>query len=242
MSTAATPPTIGVIGAMREEVEALTAVMEGREDVRTGPFVVHRGTIEGVSVLLAECGIGKVNAAALTQLILASGAARVIFTGVAGAVDPDLAVGDVVVSGDAVQHDVDVTPLGYAVGEVPGDGAVWTADPDLLERAVAAAHEAFRREDAPGRVLVGRVASGDTFVASPERVAELRSVFGAVCAEMEGAAVAQVCAKWSRPFVIVRSISDTADHDAHADFRAFTRLAADRAARVVRAMLRSYAG
>lgn len=229
---------IGVIGAMPEEVDALLDAMASPEEARSGPFRWHRGRIEGTAVLLAECGIGKVNAGALTQALLAAGARAVIFTGVAGAVDPELRVGDVVVSVDAVQHDVDVTPLGYALGEVPADGAVWTAASAWVELAVAAAREAAARDDAPGRVVRGRVASGDQFVASPARVAALREAFGAACAEMEGAAVAQVCAKWGRPFVIVRSISDTADQDAHTDFRAFTRLAADRAARVVRAMLR----
>ena len=229
---------VGVIGAMREEVDALLAAMASPREAASGPFRWHRGEIEGTEVLLAECGIGKVNAAALTHALLAAGAEAVVFTGVAGAVDPELRVGDVVVSVDAVQHDVDVTPLGYAIGEVPGDGAAWPAASAWVERAVEAARKAFDTDDQPGRVVRGRIASGDQFIASPERIAHLRATFGAACAEMEGAAVAQVCAKWQRPFVIVRSISDTADHDAHTDFRAFTRLAADRAARVVRAMLR----
>ena len=228
---------VGVIGAMSEEVDALRAAMASPRETASGPFRFHRGEIEGAQVLLAECGIGKVNAAALTQALLAAGAEVIVFTGVAGAVDPELRVGDVVVSVDAVQHDVDVTALGYAVGEVPGDGAVWTAEPAWVERAAKAARTAFGADESPGRVVRGRVASGDQFVASAERVADVRTAFGAACAEMEGAAVAQVCAKWQRPFVIVRSISDTADHGAHTDFRAFTRLAADRAARVVRTML-----
>lgn len=222
---------------MPEEVARLRAGLVAPSAEGAGPFGWERGTLEGVSVLLAECGIGKVNAAALTQSLLAAGAERVVFTGVAGGVDPGLAIGDVVVSVDAVQHDVDVTGLGYALGEVPGAGAVWSADPALRLAAVAAAGELEGV-----RVVEGRVASGDLFVASSLHASRLREAFGAACAEMEGAAVAQVCARWGVPFVIVRSVSDTADHAAHVDFRAFTALAAERAEAVVRGLLRRLSG
>lgn len=228
----------GVIGAMDEEVEALVASLSEGHEVRRGPFTLHAGRLEGRRVIVAKCGIGKVNAAALTQSLLAEGVAAVVFTGVAGATEPGLAVGDVVVSTDAVQHDVDVTALGYALAEVPGDGVAWQADPELVAAAVRAAREVAAEAGSGASVREGRVASGDRFIASAERAAWLRDVLGAACAEMEGAAVAQICHKWGVPFVIVRSISDTADHDAHTDFRAFTRLAADRAEQVVRKMLR----
>ncbi|CAN5691442.1 5'-methylthioadenosine/adenosylhomocysteine nucleosidase [soil metagenome] len=228
---------IAVIAAMPEELAGLRSVAERLEPVAAHPFAVVRGRIEGVDVLLAECGIGKVNAAALTQALLGSGAQRVIMTGVAGGVDPRLAVGDIVVSVDAVQHDVDVRALGYEAGRVPGEALLaWPADPLLHAFALAAATEVAA--EAGVRALSGRVASGDQFVADPERVAALFAEFGAACAEMEGAAVAQVCARWGAPFVIVRSVSDTADHAAEVDFRAFTVLAADRSVAVVRGTLR----
>jgi len=157
----------------------------------------------------------------------------VLFTGVAGAVRPGLRVGDLVISKDAVQHDLDVRPLGYRLGEVPGETWSWSADARLAELALAAAAEL---RDV--RAVLGRVASGDVFVADPARARALRATFGADCAEMEGAAAAQVCAKWGVPFVIIRSISDTADHEAQVDFRAFTPLAAARAKQVVRGILR----
>lgn len=224
--------TVAVIGAMPEEVAPLRVALAEAVEESSGPFHWARGRLLGVPVLVAECGIGKVNAAALTQALLGAGAGRVVFTGVAGAVDEGLAVGDVVVSVDAVQHDVDVTGLGYPLGEVPGSGLAWPADPTLREAAVAAA-----RELEGLRVLEGRVASGDVFVTDARLVRRLREEFGAACAEMEGAAVAQVCARWGVPFVIVRSISDTADHAAKVDFRAFTLLAAGRAEAVVRGLL-----
>jgi adenosylhomocysteine nucleosidase len=225
-----------VIAAMPEELEGLRAAATGVSALYVPPFDVVAAHLDGVPVLLAECGIGKVNAAALTQALLGAGARRVIVTGVAGAVDPSLRVGDIVVSTDALQHDVDVLALGYAPGQVPGERITWPADPTLREHAFAAASEVA--EAAGVRAVAGRVASGDQFVADRARVAALRERFDAACAEMEGAAVAQVCSRWRVPFVIVRSISDTADHDAHVDFRAFTRLAADRAVAVVRGTLR----
>ncbi len=239
MSDAPTRPPgpVAVIGAMAEEVERLRARLEGALPVVTHPFRVDRGVIAGVEVLVAECGVGKVNAAALMQLLITTGATRCVFTGVAGGVAPDLRVGDVVIGREAVQHDVDVTALGYEPGQVPGSPTRWHADPALVRVAVDAAEEVAAAGGAPFRVEVGTIASGDQFVSSPERTARLRELFDAACTEMEGAACAQVCAAWDVPFVIVRSISDTADHSAHVDFRSFTRLAAERADRIVTGML-----
>ena len=230
---------LAVIGAMLEEVGPLLAAARDPLVEGEGPYRWHRATLDGVPVLLAACGIGKVNAAALTQALLGGGAAAVLFTGVAGGVDPDLRVGDLVVARDALQHDVDVTPLGYADGQVPGEPAVWAADPGLRDLVAEAAAEVAAAEGV--RLVVGRVASGDTFVADVGRVADLRGRFAASCAEMEGAAVAQVCARWGVPWSIVRSVSDTADHDASVDFRAFTEVAARRAVAVVRGTLRRLA-
>lgn len=218
---------------MAEEVARLSEALLQPTPEGNGPYRWQRGRLEGQEVLLAECGIGKVNAAGLTQALLGAGAQRLIFTGVAGALDPSLRPGDVVISTDAVQHDVDVTKLGYRLGEVPGSGLAWPADPALVAAAQLAA------ADLTGMTVVtGRIASGDTFVAGAEEAALIRERFGAVCAEMEGAAVAQLCHAWGVPFVIVRSISDSANHDAELDFRAFTELAARNAELVVRGLLR----
>lgn len=227
------PGLSALVGAMAEELEALLAALADPRPQRLGSFDATAGTLEGKPVLLSHCGIGKVNAAALTQALLTRGAVRLIFTGVAGAVQPGLRVGDLVVSTDAVQHDVDVSALGYAPGRVPGEPASWQADAELRRLALEAAAELEGV-----RAVSGRIASGDQFISDVARVRVLRERFHAACAEMEGAAVAQVCARWGVPFVIVRSISDTADQDAHVDFRSFTPLAAARAKRVVRGILR----
>ena len=241
---------------MSEEVERLRGRLAAPVTLLERPFFVQRGRIAGVEVLLAECGVGKVNAAALMQLLITHGAVGCIFTGVAGGVATDLEVGDVVISRDAVQHDVDVTALGYEPGQVPGSVTKWLADPALIEIAFESASDAARHRPPAGgssrtshasrpggaarpafRVVIGTVASGDQFVSSPEAAARLRSLFDAACTEMEGAACAQVCAAWGVPFVIVRSISDNADHSANVDFRSFTRLAAERADLIVTGML-----
>lgn len=234
-SLAALAP-LGVIGAMSEEVARLRTALDSAVSVAAGPFIVHRGELGGADVLLAECGVGKVNAAALTQLLIERGARAVIFTGVAGAVDARLHVGDVVIGSDAVQHDVDVTGLGYEPGEVPGSGRTFASDERLVDLARAAA------EDLGGvGVYVGRVASGDVFVSDPALSRSIAERFGALCTEMEGAACAQVCCGWQVPFVIVRSISDGADAGAHGDFRAFTKLAAANAEGIVRGVVRRLA-
>jgi adenosylhomocysteine nucleosidase len=224
---------IGIIGAMDEEIEALLQDLKDRQDQHFGPFTLHVGSLEHKPLTLAKCGVGKVNAAALTQLMMLQDIDQIIFTGVAGALDPELNVGDIVISQDTLQSDLDVTALGYKLGEVPGETLTFVADLTLMQLAEKAA-----RQVEGINVKVGRILSCDQFVASPEKSAWFRETFRGLCTEMEGAAVAQICAKWQVPFVIIRSISDSADHSAQVDFREFTVLAAMRAKQVVSGMLR----
>jgi len=223
---------LAIMGAMDEEIELLLQDLTAKETLDYPGVTLHRGMLDGLPVLLTKGGIGKVNAAMTATHLLHAGATRVIFTGVAGGVHPELRVGDIVVSTDLVQHDVDVTALGYEVGTVPGEAPAWPADPELRAVALAAAGEVEGV-----RALEGRVASGDQFIASREGVQRLWTQFGAACAEMEGAAVAQVCAKAGVPFVVIRSVSDTADHAANVDYRTFMPLVARHAKQVVRGML-----
>ena len=163
----------GIIGAMEEEIERLTAGLEDASETHVGAFIFYEGRLEGQPVAVVRSGVGKVNAAVTTLLLLQREVGRVIFVGVAGALDPALNVGDVVVSIDAVQHDVDATALGYALGEVPGELPTWEADERLRDVALEAAAEL----DGVG-VVAGRVASGDQFIASADKVAALRAQYG----------------------------------------------------------------
>ncbi len=223
---------IGIIGAMREELELLRADMTDTRTTTHWGTSISTGTLDGRTVAVTQCGIGKVNAAMTTVALLSHGVNQVIFTGVAGGVDPTLKVGDLVVSRDCVQHDVDVTALGYDIGLIPDERPSWPADDALRILALNAARAVVGE-----RVLEGRVASGDQFVASREKVVWLRQTFAAACAEMEGAAVAQVCAKAGVPYVVIRAISDTADGGANVDYPSFMPQVAQTAKAVVRRML-----
>jgi len=224
---------VGIIGAMPEEIAVLMSALSDRYDERDGGFSLHAGTLEHTPVIIAQSGIGKVNAAILCQMLIQRGVTHIIMTGVAGALEPSLQVGDIVISRDALQHDVDVTGLGYELGLIPGDEKRWLADTHLAELALMAAQE-FAEVNA----VMGTVATGDVFVADLASKTRLFDTFGAACVEMEGASVAQVCHKFGVPFVIIRSISDTADEAAEVDFRAFMAQAAERANTVVNAILR----
>ncbi len=225
---------IAIIGAMPEEVAELLRLLKNKQEIKYPAFTLYSGVLGHHKALVAQCGIGKVNAAALTQLVLMQGAKQIIVTGVAGAIDPNLRVGDIVISSDAVQHDVDVTGLGYKIGEVPGETLVYLADKQLQALAFEATQTLTEVNS-----VVGRVVSGDQFIYDPEMTKWLHKTFKASCAEMEGASVAQICSKWQIPFVIIRSISDTANQDAGVDFREFTPLAANRAKSIVSLMLQN---
>ncbi|WP_338555765.1 5'-methylthioadenosine/adenosylhomocysteine nucleosidase [Paenibacillus sp. KS-LC4] len=210
--------TIGIIGAMVEELELLGQhVQVTRETVKAG-ITYYEGQFHDKTVIYCKSGVGKVNAAVCTQILIDLGADCVLFTGVAGAVDPALNIGDIVVSTSCIQHDMDCSPLGFARGEIPFHvRSEFVADERLVQLAVDASNRLFE-----GHSLQGIVLSGDQFIASRETVALLRETMNGACAEMEGASVAQVCDMNEVPFVIIRSMSDKADGSAHVNFPEFT--------------------
>jgi adenosylhomocysteine nucleosidase len=220
---------LGIIGAMPEELTAITSAVHAHEVVELGGRRYHRGTYAGEDVVAVISRIGKVAAATTTAILLERFAPRaVIMTGLAGALDPALAIGDIVIADRLVQHDLDARPL-FSRHEIPLLGVTEVpADPGLSDRLAAAAARFVVPPEvralgvtAP-RVHRGLVASGDQFIASTEAVAALRALLPAALAvEMEGAAVAQVCFEHGVPFAIARVISDTANHDAFVDFARF---------------------
>lgn len=226
--------TIGIIGAMQEEIKLLLEHMDNQQAERHAGLTYHRGTLYGRKVVVTQSGVGKVNAAVCTQaLIDRFGADVVLFTGVAGAVDPELNIGDIVISSSSLQHDVDVTALGFKRGEIPYQAvSEYPSDEGLILLAQAAGEKVF-----PGRCRTGRVLSGDQFIADRAAVKGLYEELGGACTEMEGASVAQVCHMNAIPHVIIRSMSDKADGSAHVNFAAFTVEAADRSFAIVSEMV-----
>jgi adenosylhomocysteine nucleosidase len=203
---------------MHEELRALLPLLRGLRTVRLAGRDFHHGLIHGRPVVLALSGIGKVAAATTAALLIqAFDAHKLVFTGVAGGLAPGVEVGDVVVARQLLQHDMDASPL-FPRFEVPRTGrSRFDADAALAD---ALAGAAGRRPGA--RVHQGLVISGDRFVASWAESAALREVLpDALAVEMEGAAVAQVCTDFGRPFGVVRTISDRADDSAHVDFARF---------------------
>lgn len=222
---------IGIIGAMESEV---TSLRDQLKDYKVTPWMgmeLCEGALHGIPVALVRCGVGKVNAALNANALVAKcGATHIINTGVAGALDSRLDVGDIVVSTSAVEHDFDITALGYEPGLIPGFVRVgFVADKHMREVAVRAA----RAVASDAKVFEGCVASGDQFVASNQEKERIVSTFGALCCEMEGAAIAHTCYLMDVPYVAVRAISDKANGSSHVDFRTFEADAAKRCADIV---------
>ena len=227
----------GIIGAMDEEVAALKRAMTITSTRTVAGMEFFEGTLDGKAVVVVQCGMGKVNAGICAHtLIHLFGVSRVINTGVAGSLDNAIDIGDIVVSTDAVQHDFDVSPIGFARGEIPFTGLyAFPANAALRALAVSAARSAAPEV----RVFEGRVCSGDQFIASRERKETILALFGGECCEMEGGAVAQACYLNGTPFVILRAISDKADASEELSFELFKASAAARCAAIVREMLAS---
>lgn len=216
---------VGIIGAMDVEVELLQQAMEVEGGVthasRAGRDFME-GAIAGVPVVLVQCGVGMVNAAACTQVLLdAFEADAIVNTGVAGSLDASIDIGDLVVATDAVNHLMDVCNLGYEPGQTPGEGLAFPTDEHLRDLAKATAAELG------SAVHEGRVASGDRFVRDAAEKERIKQLFDARCCEMEGAAIAQVCALAKAPCLLVRAISDKADGSDAVDYPVFEQRAAN---------------
>lgn len=222
---------IGIIGAMELEVDTLKEKMEQKEIIKKANMEFHQGTLNGVPVVVVRSGVGKVNAAICTQILADEfQVTNIINTGVAGSLNADLDIGDILVSVDALHHDVDATVFGYQPGEVPQLGMrEFVADERMADLAV----ESCRRVNPDINVRKGRVVSGDQFISSNEVKERLIEEFHGDCTEMEGASIAQAATLNNIPFVIIRAISDKADNSAQMDYPEFERAAAIHSANLV---------
>ncbi len=219
---------LGIIGAMAVEIETIKAAMEDKQEKRLSGMDFCEGTLHGLPVVVARCGVGKIHAALCVQVLKdCFQVTHVVNTGIAGSLCAELDIGDLVVSTDAMYHDFDCTAFGYPAGNVPGMPLSFPADETLKKHALTAA-EAVQ----PGHVRVGRVASGDQFVCTQTQKEQIIAKTGGLCTEMEGAAIAHAAYVNALPFVIIRAISDKADHTSEMDYPTFEALAARNCAAV----------
>ena len=226
---------IGIIGAMEEEVAHLKEAMQVEKTVERAAMTFVKGKLDGKDVVVVRSGIGKVNAGICVQILAdLFEVDTLINTGVAGSLDAAIDIGDIVISTDAVQHDMDVSALGDPVGQVPRmDTFAFPADERLVQLAVQANGEA----NPDIHTFTGRVVSGDQFVSDGAVKERLVTQFQAKCTEMEGAAIAQAAYLNKISCVIIRAISDKADNSSTMDYAAFEKQAITHTVRLVRNLM-----
>lgn len=220
---------IGIIGAMRAEVDALIEKLANKKAETISGITFYRGVLKGKETVLAACGIGKVFAALCAQtMILRYHPEYIIHTGVAGATSEVLPIGGIAVAESLIQHDMDTSPLGDPKGLISGINIVKLPTDQALRRAFIKVAASLGYPTAEGIV-----ASGDRFIATSEDKRAIAAEFGAIACEMEGAAIAQVCYVNETPLCVLRAISDSLSGDATMEYPAFLALAADRAVNLI---------
>ncbi|WP_313017210.1 5'-methylthioadenosine/adenosylhomocysteine nucleosidase [Acetoanaerobium noterae] len=209
---------IGIIGAMEEEITLVKELMNDIRVSEVAELTFYMGRINDTDLVVVRSGIGKVNAAMCTQILIDRFEVKAIINiGVAGAIADDLEIGDIVLSTKLIEHDFDVTAFGHKKGVIPRmDSSIFIADDKLIDMASVAAKDL---KDV--YVKKGIVVSGDVFVSSSELKDALQAEFNADCAEMEGAAIAHVCMLNKMPFLVIRAMSDKANGEAPSNFDEF---------------------
>ena len=210
---------IGIIGAMDEEVGRLKEVMTDVEISKKAGMDFYKGRLQGKDAVVVRSGIGKVNAGICTQILADDFHVDcVVNTGIAGSLNAQIDIGDIVLSSDALQHDMDATGFGYEMGVIPRmPRSVFPADGYLIQLA----KQACQKVNPDIKTFVGRVVSGDQFISNKEKKNWLEEKFHGFCTEMEGAAIAQAAYLNEIPFLIIRAISDKADDSAGMDYSVF---------------------
>ncbi|MCI8796932.1 MAG: 5'-methylthioadenosine/adenosylhomocysteine nucleosidase [Dorea sp.] len=226
---------IGIIGAMEEEVAALKEAMEIEETVEQAAMTFCKGRLCGKEVVVVRSGIGKVNAGICAQILVDRFQAdTLINTGIAGSLDAKIDIGDMVISTDAVHHDMDASIFGDPVGQVPRmDTLFFPADEELVQKAV----QANEKANPDIHTFTGRVASGDQFIASKQAKDKIVENFRPMCVEMEGAGIAHAAYLNQVSYVIIRAISDKADNSATMDYPTFEKQAITHSVRLMKELL-----
>ncbi|MBU3126600.1 5'-methylthioadenosine/adenosylhomocysteine nucleosidase [Clostridium tagluense] len=226
---------IGIIGAMSEEVEFLLRDMELETSEVKANMKFSFGTIHNKNVVIVTSGIGKVNAAVCAQILIDDFKVDyVINVGIAGGTKKNIYPGDVVIANNLVQHDIDTSAFGDRIGQIPRlDTFDFKCDKKLIDHAIEAC------KDISGHnYFVGRIVSGDQFIANIDKIKWLNSEFECLACEMEGASIAQVCYLNEIPFVVIRSISDNANNGAHMEYEKFKDIAVENSTKILNNMLK----
>ena len=226
---------IGIIGAMEQEVSQVVAAMTNVSVAEIAGMKFNKGKFCNKDVIVVKSGLGKVNAAICAEILVACfNVDKIINTGIAGSLKNEINIGDVVLSTDALQHDVDATNFGYAKGVIPGMAvSTFIADEGLIKTAEEACHKACPDIE----VFKGRVVSGDIFVSDKAVKNSIAETFHGYCTEMEGAAIAQAAYLNKVPFLIIRAISDKADDSASMDYNEFEKKAIANSVKLLTAMM-----
>lgn len=228
---------IGIIGAMEEEVAILKEKMSEVTVLEKAGMEFFKGILGGQQVVIVRSGIGKVNAGICTQILAdVFQVNAVINTGIAGSLKAEINIGDIVLSTDTMQHDVDAREFGYEIGQIPRmDTKTFPADKTLRAIALKVCHQV----NPEIQVFEGRVASGDQFVADKETKEKIIANTQAYCTEMEGAAIGQAAYLNGIPYLVIRAISDKADDSAHVDYPTFEREAIRHTVNLVENMMQA---
>lgn len=227
--------TIGIIGAMEVEVAILKEKMEDVRIIKKASMDFYEGILAGKKVVVVRSGIGKVNAGICAQILAdVFSVDAIINTGIAGSLNKNINIGDIVLSTDVVQHDMDATGFGYRKGQIPQMPVFFFNADDNLRRLAA---EVCKEVNPDIQVFEGRIASGDQFVCDQDVKNQIVSEFSAYATEMEGAAIGQAAYLNEIPFLVVRAISDKADGSAQMDYSEFEKAAVDHSVRLTLNML-----
>lgn len=227
---------IGIIVAMEEELESILDIMDNIEEKEIYGLTFKTGQIEKNKIIVVKCGVGKVNAARVTQILIDTfNVKSVINVGAAGALNPFLNIGDIVIGEKLIQHDFDITAFDHDKGYITGVGDYIYSDSELIEKFENAANNLKGKDY---KIKKGIIATGDIFCTDIEMKNKIFSKFDADCVEMEGAAIAQVCYLDKIPFIVIRSISDSPNGNNEIDFDKFVELASKRCANILREFLK----
>ncbi len=228
---------IGIIAAMNEEMQQIKNIMKNIVEKNIYNLKFFEGKIENKECVLVECGIGKVNAARTTQIMIDNYEIEYIVNiGTAGAIDEDLNVTDVVIGDKIAQHDFDITAFGHEKGYITGIGKYVYSNKNLVNKCKDIMQKLDK--DNSYKVKVGSIASGDIFCTSRELANNISNEFNSSCVEMEGAAIGQVCYLDNIPFIIIRSISDSPNGNNNIDFDTYLEIASKRGARFLQELLK----